>query len=258
MIKHKKRRGTFFTRNLGVLYAKGKYIIIPDPDDIINKNILSISYQYAEKFNYDIIRFNIYQGEEIINYNIKAANALINTKLIQPELSTSIFYVKNELEKNDLNIYNKLIKKEIYIISLNSISKFYLKIYIIFWEDQIMNLILYRTAKSFYFINKIGYYYIKNSMSITKRDFKLEQLKTIFKFLYLKFIFEYSKNTKYEKDMANIQLTTFLKNEGLFFNNSNYNFFYNIINMFVISKYITNNNKYLLLYMKNKLRKKKK
>jgi glycosyltransferase involved in cell wall biosynthesis len=58
LIKNKKNKGTFVTRNLGVLYAKGKYLIIPDIDDILNKNILSICYEYAEKYNYEIIRFN--------------------------------------------------------------------------------------------------------------------------------------------------------------------------------------------------------
>ena len=58
LLKNKKNKGTFVNRNLGVLYAKGKYLIIPDPDDILNHNILNICYKYAEKYNYEIIRFN--------------------------------------------------------------------------------------------------------------------------------------------------------------------------------------------------------
>ena len=46
-------------RNLGVLFAKGKYVNIPDPDDIISKNILSNCYKYAEKYKYDIIKFEV-------------------------------------------------------------------------------------------------------------------------------------------------------------------------------------------------------
>ncbi len=42
LIKNKKNKGTFITRNIGALYAKGKYLIIPDPDDIITENILTI------------------------------------------------------------------------------------------------------------------------------------------------------------------------------------------------------------------------
>ena len=54
LIKNKKNRGTFIVRNLGVLYSKGKYVILPDPDDILIKNILKIGYNYAEKYNYEI------------------------------------------------------------------------------------------------------------------------------------------------------------------------------------------------------------
>ena len=53
-------------------------------------------------------------------------NELHNIKIIQPNLSTSLFYaIYNELKINDLNIYNKLIKKETYTISLNSLNHFY-------------------------------------------------------------------------------------------------------------------------------------
>ena len=58
LIKNKKNKGTFISRNLGALYAKGKYIIIPDPDDIISENILLLCYNYAEKYKYELIRFN--------------------------------------------------------------------------------------------------------------------------------------------------------------------------------------------------------
>ena len=62
LIKNKKNKGTLISRNLGVLYSKGKYLILPDPDDIISKNILNICYKYAVKYNLEIIRFNIYNG----------------------------------------------------------------------------------------------------------------------------------------------------------------------------------------------------
>ena len=41
-LKNKKNKGTLVIINLRVLYSKGKYIIIPDPEDILSKNILNI------------------------------------------------------------------------------------------------------------------------------------------------------------------------------------------------------------------------
>ena len=54
LIKNKKNRGTFVARNIGALYSKGKYLILPDPDDIISRNILKICYNYCEKYKFEI------------------------------------------------------------------------------------------------------------------------------------------------------------------------------------------------------------
>ena len=254
IIKNKKRKGTFLARNLGVLYSKGKYVIIPDPDDIISKNILSICYKYSEKFKYDIIKFNVQRKEGIIKSN-KQIYEPKYTK--QPELSTTLFYLNNELEQRDFYIWNKLIRKETYIISLNSLNKLYLNIYMTLFEDQIINYILHRFAKSLYYLKNIGYYYLQNSMSITKRQIRPNKFPSLCKFIYLKFIFEYSKNTKYEKDIANLIITFLLNNLKSKFDNINYNFFCNIINIYQNSKFISYNNKYILLNIKKELLKKK-
>ena len=57
LIKNRKNKGTFISRNIGVLFSKGKYVNIPDPDDILSKDILNTCYKLAERFNYDIIRY---------------------------------------------------------------------------------------------------------------------------------------------------------------------------------------------------------
>ena len=251
IIKNKKRKGTFLARNIGVLYSKGKYVIIPDPDDILIKNIIIICYKYAEKFKYDIIRFNIFKGKEINN---KAFKEYGNKNLTQPEIYTNIFYLNNELIQTDYFVWNKFIRKEIYIISLNSLTKFYLNLYMTIFEDQIMNYILLKNAKSLYFLNHIGYYYFLNSMSICNQPLKKIKNKILFKFIYFKFIFEYSKNTKYEKDIGNYLITEFFLNlYKLTFDNNNYNFFYNIINMYLTSKFLSNSNKNILINIKKYL-----
>ena len=256
ILNNKKRKGTFIARNLGVLFAKGKYVNIPDPDDIISKNILSNCYKYAEKYKYDIIKFRVKIKNEIAN--LKKIENLINElgDIHQPQLSTYLFYFNNDIKYRDFSLCNKFIKKDIYIISLNSFNKFYFNMYITFMEDRIMNYILYRYAKSLYYIKNIGYYYILNSMSISKKIFKRDQT-AIFRFIYLKIIFENSKNTKFEKDMSNTLETEILKGITLSSNFSNFTFLYDTINIYLNSKYISFNNKYLLLDIKNKLIKNK-
>ena len=114
LINNKQNKGTFITRNLGVLYAKGKYIILPDPDDIISKHILSVCYKYAEKYDYDIIKFNVYLGNGILVFN-ELYRSLVNKKVYFPNLSTYIYYGKdNELLIIDYYLCNKFIKQKLF------------------------------------------------------------------------------------------------------------------------------------------------
>ena len=156
-------------------------------------------------------------------------------------------------------LHNKFIKREVYIKSLNILTKYYLNMYIIYMEDRIINFIIYKIAQSFFYIKKIGYFYLRNNISITKNEDKKIDLKLKFIFIYLKLIFDYTTNTKYDKDNANIN---FRKVYKFIFKNlsklkDNSNLFNNIINIYLKSPYITDENKYMLKYFKILLKKKK-
>ena len=105
---------------------------------------------------------------------------------------------------------------------------------------------LYRTVKSFYFLKKIGYYYIQNEESITKKDEKIPLVQYLnFKYIYSKIVFDYSKNTLYEREMLNSllekfidisnlnSLIIFLKNDFYFLNNKDYSFYNYIMNSYL-------------------------
>ena len=49
LIKHKNNKGTLISRINGILKSKGKYIIIPDSDDILSNDIFNNSYIIREK-----------------------------------------------------------------------------------------------------------------------------------------------------------------------------------------------------------------
>ena len=258
LIKNRKNRGTFKSRNIGVLYSKGKYVIIPDPDDILSKNILRICYNYAEKNRYDFIRFNIYLGISKLlleNFAKKLEGKTVN----QPKLSTYIYYGTEEIKINDYYITNKFIRREIYIKALNSLNNFYFNMYMTYMEDQIMNFLIHRISKSYYYIKIIGYRYYKSAESITSKLFILSELKLKFIFFYLKFIFEFSKNTKFEKDMANHLFTSLYKklyitkelSSSLFFNSNQFSFYDNVINMYLNCTFINDDNKLLMKKIKN-------
>ena len=247
LLKHKNNKGTLISRINGILKSKGKYIIIPDSDDILSNNILNNSYIIAEKNNYDIIRFNLYLGKKKIFMN-EIVKDIISEPIYQPELSTYIFYAKDTLELIDVCISNKLVKNEIYFKALNSINTYFLNQYMINWEDGLINFMLYKYANSFFYMKNIGYYYIKNNQSVTKNYIKNIEKTIRNAFIYLKFIFIYTKNRKYKKDIISCIFHNIYSDINInYFKNitHEFQFYYEIINLYLDSQYLSSSDKLL-------------
>ena len=258
LIENHKNKGTFASRNIGILKSKGEYLMFPDPDDILEQGCLKYFYNFAKKNDYEMIRFNIYIGNRHIytNYHIKLLKSI---PIYQPQLSTYLFYSLNILRQTDYNISNKFVKREALIKALNYFffDKF---LFMTYFEDGVLNYFLYKVSKSFYLKKKIGYYYIINKDSITTK--KKDNLNVKFTFYYLKYVFEYSKNTKYEKDMSNalfkrIAIRRNINNRILKIN-KDFNFYLDIIDEFLENEFISiNNKKYLRITKANVLKVKK-
>ena len=207
-------------------------------------------YNEVEKNNFDIIRFNIYEGNKNINLYF-IVNQIINKTIYQPQLSLYLFYGLEKLDELDYYITNKLIIKNLFIKTLNFIDNYYLNNFMIDCEDGLINFILYKFANSYYFITKIGYYYIINEGSITianKWNFK-KRLKS--NFLYLKFIFQYTKNNNIEKNIVNyIFLEIYSHHKDyfieLFKEIDDIEFYKGIIDLFLKCKYISSKVKEIL------------
>lgn len=201
LIKNKQRKGTLISRNLGVLKSKGEYLMFVDPDDMISKSILRYSYKLSKKYDYDLIRFNIYIGNYEFNLP-EVVNFLGDEPIVKPNIHLYLFYGLGKLLQLDYYVTNKLIKKKLFIKALNSINKYYLNQFMVDCEDGMINFMLYKLSESLFFTRRIGYYYIKTNKSITfiSGDFK-KRLKS--NFLYFRFIFQSTKNNNIEKSIAN-------------------------------------------------------
>ena len=254
LIKNKKNVGTFKSRNFGILKSKGEYCILPDPDDILSQDCLKIFYVFSKKYDYEMLRFNLYIGQKRIFFQ-NCANPTPSRAVFKPEIQTFLFYAIKKLRQIDFNVSNKFVKREVLIKALNMLSKEYLNMYITSYEDGILNYMLYRVAKSFYFLKKIGYYYIINPQSISKRGFKSEYIKFIF--IHLKIVFEFSKNTIFEKNMFNaifqrlVIKTSIINRTKLMKNDSK--FYLSYINIFLSNDFVSNKNKKILILLKYRL-----
>ena len=257
LIKNKKNKGTFASRIIGIQQSVGIYIMIPDSDDILLENSLRYFYNFSTKYNYELLRFNIYlyYGRTFFGY---ITDRLESRPINQPELSTYIFYGLGHLKQIDFNLSNKFIKREALIRALNIYNKKELNLYMTCHEDGLLNYLLYRTAKSSFFLKKFGYYYIKNNYKKRRGYFQFKNIK--FSFIHIIYVFLYSKNSKYEKDMTNeifrrLIIKKRIKNR-LSLLNKEYEFFIDIINILNENEFFLNKYKKYLNYIKNDFLKK--
>ena len=94
LINNKKNMGILYSRSIGTLNAKGKYIFCLDNDDLFfDENLFDKIFIIAESKNFDIVEFNSFDVKRYDNHlkprEIKYNpfnHRLNNFTLIQPEL----------------------------------------------------------------------------------------------------------------------------------------------------------------------------
>lgn len=104
IINNNKTMVTFYSRAIGALSSKGKYITDLDCDDLfINEDIFDIAYNSAKEGNFDVIAFNSFHSVDIDDKN-KYKDVFTNKKenfiVYQPELINVTKEVVNYLGKN--------------------------------------------------------------------------------------------------------------------------------------------------------------
>ena len=207
LIKNKENRGTLYTRSIGALNAKGKYIMPIDNDDLFMKDIFNICYEEAENNNIDIIEFSgcnkpyysffFYYCNICYFLNFKEDGVIIR----QPELSNFIYQKQNNIEYKliDALLWGKCIKTNIYIKSLKMIGEETYSKNVCWSEDRIVNFALFRNANSFKFIKIYGITHIYYPDTVG-RKWEKEQKKRIFhdELINAMSIYNITKNTKDE------------------------------------------------------------
>jgi len=247
LIKLKKNKGTLIARNLGVLLSKGEFLVIPDADDILSKNILRLCYYIAKKNDYDLIRFNMFSQKKFVFNTI---NKNLKNPIYQPELKNILIYGLGYQKIIDGIISNKFIKRIIYIKALDNIKKYYLNKYMPYFEDGLINFSLHRNANSLYLLKRLGYFYIFNKNSISHSINKNKYYLCFF--LFLKYIFENIQNNKYEKEIVYFLLGEYIKNNNELYSITEYSDLYEeVINNLLNNDYCNLKYKKKLLMIKN-------
>ena len=244
LIKHEINKGSLISRNEGAYKANGEYLLYADSDDLLLYNILDKTYETAKKGDFEIVQFAVYRRTPngyLWNYGEKRNN----TPIYQPKLSSLMYYYRGYLRQTDWHLWGKLIKKEAFYRTLESIDNYYLNSNMSINEDGLVDFMLLKKGKSFIYIKDYGYVYTINTKGMIFSLNKIINKAIKDYFLYLKFLFENTQNNEYEKSMAGAQLkyvyNRFLRN----FKNvtENFPFLYEILNLYINCPYINRYNK---------------
>ena len=211
IINHSKNLGVYSSRVEAVLNAKGKYIILMDPDDmLLNPNLFKQLFDYNLQFNLDIIEFTVKYQKDGKNNIYKPKFHELNhyhdygKKIIyQPELSNIIFYIpktKNYTSIICRTIWNKLIRKNILLKAFNFIEVDFNNKYLITADDTPINILVFQNANNFSNIDLPGYLYILriNSMSRGNNGIQHDIIVSINYLLFYKLFYRYIK--EFNKD----------------------------------------------------------
>jgi len=206
LVSHYKNLGVYHSRIEAILNANGEYILLMDPDDMfLNQNLFKEIFNYNLKNNLDIIEFSVYQqkeGENKIflpdNHYETHYHGFSKNIIIQPELSDLLFYLpgtKNYSKTICRNIWNKIIRRTVFLKVNEFIGKEYYNSFVITADDMIMNIIAYQFAKNYSNIFLPGYLYnIRNiSMSRGEGGIKLKKVRTINHYQYFSLFYKYLK-----------------------------------------------------------------
>ena len=239
--------GTLYSRCIGSLNAKGKYIFSLDNDDMFfNSDIFDTVYKISEQGNFDVVEFKKYyiQKSKFDLNNIKKYKFNKQKDLIlhQPHLGIYPISKNGRFKHNDYLIWDKCIKSEIYKKSVNYLGKdIYKKIS---WnEDIIIIFIIFNISKSFKYINKYGILKILSNSSASCSQTQNEKL--FGDICLLNTIFKFSNENK----MKNFAVDYLMVNKRFnykYMNIQNKIYLLSILRKMIDSKYITENNKNFL------------
>ena len=192
-IRNSINKGQFFGRNKGVMYSKGKYVLIIDPDDLLLNEILSKTYETAEYFNLDIVQYYHMLG------------SLKNNNLEKIEVF-GISY-KPHVKEVFLNcsaryLWDKLIKRKIFIKSIRFMKKKYRNIRFTIHNDETACFGVFRVAHSYGLLEQIGYFWNRLvSNSTSRQNYVLANINNRFFSIFttMDYYYEQTDFNKYEK-----------------------------------------------------------
>ena len=197
IVNYEKNRGPLYARAMGILNSKGEYLLNIDADDILyGKDTLEFLYNRANKSNIDVILYSRLithtDGFKQVSIRCKTFNRIIR----QPELYQIAFNQNNQLK--DYLIWNKFIKKEVYLKAYKAYEKRINGENWIHYDDNIWSVLIHKYANTMECVNKTLYIHMLNPTSLTNKIGSLTEVKSVIdRYEMFKEIYNSTEEKKY-------------------------------------------------------------
>jgi len=256
-IRHKINKGAFYSRSEGVLFSKGEYVLIIDPDDLLLNDILIKAYEIAKYYNFDILQYYVIRGSFEIN-KIWKRNKYKSGILYNKNVKDVFFYSVSR------TLWDKLIKRDIFIQGIFFMKKEFMhERYFVHSDDTVFWGII-NSANSYGFLEQIGYFYnFENLNSLVHHYFDIELINVIFHSLFatLKYYYFQTEDNEIEKNFVgykffNEKVFRFYTNMTIYLTKG-FNYIIDVLNMYINCSFFNTTQKLNLNHFRNLIIKRK-
>ena len=264
LYQNEENKGILYTKTRGVLYAKGKYVMTLDEDDIyIQRDAFSTLYSEAEENNLDILGFAILITK-FPSLRWGNIHRYMKTDIIyQPNVPHRMY--KCELSKckrkGDV-ISNYFFRTDLFIDTIKQIDDKFMNVKMIVHDDFLLFFFITRRARNLRQIKRILYAMIQRpkennteiQFQINEKKKNRENLECLAYINYLEFILIKTNNDINDKRIASFELKNWF-----FKNNCKYNEYIreraiNVLKLFLKNDYIETKVKNKILGFLNETR----
>ena len=215
LFENKENKGALYTKAIGILHSKGKYLMTLDEDDIyVQKDAFSILYAEAERNDLDMLGFIAVHSGTPITRNRPSYYGKYRI-ITQPELSNLMYsiYPYGRVVQFGGNLWNLFIRTDLCKKAVLKIDEKNLNVKMNRHDDLIIFFLMTRIGRNIKYINRLFYVLYHSWNKNDKIEFRMNKKfsnefnNRCFAFLnYLEILFKNTQNTIEDKKIAFYEL----------------------------------------------------
>ena len=163
IIHHMKNMGCWRTRLEGMIYSKGKYVILFDAGDLYEDNYVLIdALNVIETYNLDSCKFlfRVIRSFDTLQNSVVYFHVGDNAKIVYE--TPNIYQLNRKVFTTWGNTWNRLIRDNICSKAIYLLNESLLNLHKNLWDDVWFNEIVHKSSYSYAVFERVGYVYLQD------------------------------------------------------------------------------------------------